>query len=273
MTPKRITLPNSPDNFLLQEMCRCLAEGQSTTISFGGRSMLPMLNGESDTVTLAPLAANEDCAVGNIYLFFYNNHYIIHRLLRIDDDLYFFRGDNCRLYEQVQRKAILGRLVQVQHADGSIESTDSEAWMRRSRRVVRRRNVINWFATAFGQQNRWWESAIYFAFLATLMWAPLNGIGIPLDNFVFGLRLDHLLHASIYLLCPYFLLDMLNKRRIPILLVAWAIGIVTESVQYLLPWRGFDINDLIANFIGCLLGWLILLPHFLPRQKNSVKNN
>lgn len=269
MTTKRIILPNSPDNFLLQEMRSRLAAGEAVTIAFGGRSMLPMLNGESDIVTLAPLSADEECVVGGIYLFFYNNHYVVHRLMRIDDDIYFFRGDNCRTYEQVRRQAVLGRLVQVRHADGSIDVTNSEAWISRSRKVVRRRNVVNVFFNAFGHQNRWWESAVYFACLAALMWAPLNGIGIPLNNFVFGLRLDHLLHASVFLLCPFFLLDALNKRRMLILFSAWLVGICTESVQYLLPWRGFDVNDLIANFLGCFLGWLMLIPYFRRCQKNT----
>lgn len=250
-------------------MCDRLASGESVTIAFGGRSMLPMLNGESDIVTLDPLPASEECAVGDIYLFFYNNHYVIHRLLRIDDDVYFFRGDNCRTYEQVQRKAVLGRLVKVQHVDGSVETTDSNSWRSRSRRVVRRRSGINFLYNTFGHQNRWWESAVYFASLSALMWAPLNGIGIPLNNFVFGLRLDHLLHASVFLLCPFFLLDSLNKRRWLILIVAWMVGICTESVQYLLPWRGFDINDLAANFIGCFLGWLMLAPYFRRSQKKA----
>lgn len=271
MTTERLSLPNSPDNFILQEMCNRLAEGQEVTFPFGGHSMLPMLNGESDVIKLAPVPATEECALGDIYLFFYNNHYVVHRLLKIDDDRYFFRGDNCRVYEQVKRKAILGRLVEVRHADGSVESTATEVWRRRSSRVVRRRSVINWFITAFGHYNRWWESAVYFACLAALMWAPLNGLDIPLNNYVLGLRVDHLLHASVFLLCPYFLLDVTNKRRWLILIVAWLIGICTESVQGILPWRGFDINDLISNFIGCFLGWLLLIPYFRYNQKNSIK--
>lgn len=273
MTTQRLSLPNSPDNFILQELCKRLSEGQQVTIPFGGRSMLPMLNGDSDVVTLAPVTATEECVPGDIYLFFYNNHFVVHRLLKIEDDHYFFRGDNCCVYEQVRRKAILGRLSEVQHADGSVESTSTEEWRKRSCKVVRRRGIINWFITAFGHYNRWWESAVYFACLAALMWAPLNGLNISLNNYVLGLRMDHLLHASVFILCPYFLLDMTNKRRVLILLVAWLIGVCTESVQYFLPWRGFDINDLIANFIGCFLGWLLLVPYYRYQQKNNIKSN
>lgn len=267
MTQQRILLPNNLNNTLLQEMCTRLSNGQSVTVSFGGQSMLPMIDGESDIVTIDPLAVTEDCVVGDIYLFLYNNHFIIHRLLRVEDDVYYFRGDNCRQYEQVRRKYILGRLVTVRHGNGVEESVDGEAWHKRSRKVLRCRSFVNGLLTIFGHQNRWWESAVYFACLAALMWAPLNGIGIALDNFVFGLRLDHLLHASVYILCPFFLMDMLKKRPRPILLVAWLIGLCTESVQYLLPWRGFDVNDLVANFLGCLIGWLLLIPYFKRCQK------
>lgn len=262
METRQITLPNSPDNFLLQEMCERLKNGVSVRIAFGGRSMLPMINGNGDKIHLAPIAEGEKLRPGEIYLFTHANHFIIHRLLRIKDGEYIFRGDNCSSCEHVQRNAVLARLTALERPDGTMLSTDSREWRRRSLFVSKRRSLFNMLGRMFGSKNRKWESIVYFVCLAILMWAPLNGVGIPLNNFVFGIRLDHLLHASVYLVCPFFLLDILHRRKKPILLVAMVIGICTEFVQYILPWRGFDINDLIANFLGSFLGWLALLPYF-----------
>ena len=48
----QISLPNSLDNFILVEMCERLKEGQTVTMLFGGRSMLPLINGEGDKIQL-----------------------------------------------------------------------------------------------------------------------------------------------------------------------------------------------------------------------------
>ena len=87
-----ISLPNSPDNFLLVEMCERLKAGQTVTMLFGGDSMLPMINGNGDKIRLRPLDADEKCIPGKVYLFFDGNHYIIHRLMRISNGVYDFRG-------------------------------------------------------------------------------------------------------------------------------------------------------------------------------------
>jgi glycopeptide antibiotics resistance protein len=90
------------------------------------------------------------------------------------------------------------------------------------------------------------------------MWAPLNGVGIPLDNYILGLRADHLLHASVYIPCTLFLVDLFPQRRWLAWLLGCCIGLTTEFGQYLLPFRSFDINDLVSNFLGVSLGWLIV---------------
>lgn len=101
-------------------------------------------------------------------------------------------------------------------------------------------------------------SCAYFAALALLMWLPLNGV-VALDNFVFGLRADHLLHASVYLPCFYFLQQLCRGPKGRTYVFALGIGVFTEGVQYFLPYRGFDVNDILANLIGISLGFAVLL--------------
>lgn len=267
MEKKQIILPNSPENFLLREMHERLQQGQVVWISFGGRSMQPMISGVSDKVELTPLLSDENCRVGEVYLFLHDNHYVVHRLVKIRGDKYLFRGDNCYRCEQVGRSQILARLTAVERADGHVVATDSDEWHFLSRRVLRKHRIRLSAYNLLNRNSRRWESAVYFVLLAVLMWAPLNGVGIPMNNFVFGIRMDHLLHASVYLLCPFFLLDVTKKRRGLMLLLALLIGVLTETVQALIPWRGFDINDLVANFMGNLVGWLLLIPYFRRQKK------
>ena len=109
-------------------------------------------------------------------------------------------------------------------------------------------------------------SIFYLVILFSLMWLPLNGLGVRMDNFVLGIRIDHLIHASVYLPCILMLMPLCRFRWCRAWLVGLAIALTTESVQWLLPYRGFDINDLIANIIGVSLGLLIIRqPHYMDK--------
>ena len=265
METKTILLPNRPDTFLLQALRERLSQGQTVRITFGGHSMLPLIDGEGDSIDLAPLAPDQPITPGQVCLFYYAGHHIVHRLLKIkhtpNGDIYIFRGDNCYNCERVQRNNILALLTAVLHPDGTVIRCDSPEWIASSRRVVRRRTWKNRMVRLVNRQARKRLMPFYFLLLLILMWTPVGGLGVSLNNFVLGIRLDHLLHASVYLFCPLFLMDVLHYRKGLILLLAIAIGLCTESVQYLLPYRGFDINDLIANALGCTLCWLALLPY------------
>ena len=264
----QISLPNSPDNFLLVEMCERLKEGEVVTMLFGGRSMLPLINGEGDKIRLRPMQESEDCVPGEVYLFFYNNHYIIHRLIKVQSDgVHVFRGDNCYSNEEVPREQVLAKLIALIRPDDSEVDCEGDWWHKASRQVLRRRKMRSFAVKIANSKARRRWAVLYFVVLAVLMWAPLNGLGIALDSFVFGLRLDHLLHGLIFILCPFFLGDFLNWRKWHMLLLAVVIGIFTEFVQYLLPFRGFDVNDLVANTVGCFLGWLAILPIVRRRKK------
>ena len=246
-------------------MCERLKAGHTVTMLFGGRSMLPMISGTGDKITLRPLAADEKCYPGKVYLFFHNGHYVIHRLLHVCRGDYDFRGDNCYKHEHVTRENVLAQLMTVIRPDGTEVDCEGEWWKKRSRQVVLRRTTRNIVGRVANRNARSQRSVVYFILLAVLMWAPLNGLGIPLNNYVFGLRLDHLLHALVYLPCPFFLMDLLQRKKGLVLAIAILIGLFTEFVQYLLPFRGYDVNDLIANAGGSLVGWLAILPFMLRR--------
>ena len=232
-----------------------LEAGESVKLAFGGVSMLPTLNA-TDKIVASPLEG-EPCK-GDILLFCIDGMYIVHRMVGRDGDMYLMQGDHNWGTEHVGRDGLLARIVAVEHADGSRNEYDNREWQHTSRcalaRNRARRISVRWLGRKGRQQLRPW----YFAALAVLMWAPLNGVGIPLDNYILGLRADHLLHASVYIPCTLFLMDVIGRRWL-VWLAAVCIGLLTEGGQYLLPYRGYDVNDLIANAIGITIGWLVIL--------------
>ena len=76
------------------------------------------------------------------------------------------------------------------------------------------------------------------------------------DIFVVHLRLDYLLHGLLFLPITFFLSRWpLSGYRFPvILLAALLFALFCEAVQYPLPYRAFNINDLIANLAGVVAG-------------------
>jgi len=97
--------------------------------------------------------------------------------------------------------------------------------------------------------------------------APIGTEG--LNNItVLELRADYILHAALYL--PWVFLCVKTSNALP-RWIFWGIlfAAATEGLQYPLPYRTFNINDLVANVIGVVAEALILLPPL----KRVVKNN
>lgn len=250
-----MTLDNEVFFALVSEQ---IAEGHPVTINLKGCSMAPTLR-EGDEITLSPLGTEEP-RIGDVLLFVCNGHHVVHRLVRREGDRYILQGDNNISFEVVLRDSLLARLTQVRRSNGHVITVGGDEWQRISRRALRRKPVKNLLVRWLSRESRKRLRPWYFVALAILMWAPLNGVGIPLNNYVLGLRLDHFLHASVFIPCSLFVMDLFRGRRGWITwLCAVGVGVLTESVQYLLPYRGFDINDMVANFCGISLGWMAIL--------------
>lgn len=228
-----MTVDNETFFALVEEQ---LASGERVRIPLVGSSMQPTLL-EGDVLTLEPLAHLPQ--EGDVVLFRYGGRHVMHRVVAARGDHYTMRGDNSQFCEEVTSNDLVAKLTAVEKH-------------RRLRHVA-----VRWIGNKGRGQLRPW----YFLCLAFLMWAPLNGLGVPLDNYLLGLRLDHLLHASVFIPCSLFLWDVYrpNVRKWAVWATAVGVGLLTEGVQWLLPYRGFDINDLVANILGVTLGWLLIL--------------
>ncbi len=252
-TPRAFVVPNA---VVFEEALAVLADGRDVTLPFSGISMLPTLR-QGDKIVLSPLV--RPVRRYDVVLYRSGDRYVLHRILAVRRNGLIVRGDACRDKEKLSHHAPMAVLSKIIHADGSEERCKGSFWQRRSRRIVWHNALYQTVQRFFSASVRRCLAPWYFVVLALLMWAPLNGLGVPLNNFVFGIRLDHLLHASVYLCCSWFLMDCKALRKgWHVWLAACLVAAITESVQYLLPYRGFDINDFAANIIGVSLGWLLV---------------
>jgi VanZ family protein len=113
-------------------------------------------------------------------------------------------------------------------------------------------------------------SYMLFLFLGAVL--PINGGRILSDNYTFHIRWDYLLHFLIYLPLPVLMLLAYRKYSrvwIYVLLFIGTLGITIlfEYLQTWLPYRSFNINDMIANGLGVMIGFAVIF--FLPRSWRS----
>ena len=107
---------------------------------------------------------------------------------------------------------------------------------------------------------------------------PINSSESVINHtFIVSIRLDYLLHFAIFIPWVFFMQKdiQLNLRRVSTKTLVWIVaGIVfaaaMETIQYLLSYRAFNINDLLANGLGVVLGFvLMILGLFKPTRVNK----
>ena len=97
---------------------------------------------------------------------------------------------------------------------------------------------------------------VYLAILVVMVVVPLGALNTMLsDTFVLRLRLDYLVHALMFL--PLLVLWRLSFARHPlwlIILTGLTLAAGLEGIQYLLPYRAWNVNDALGNAVGVVLG-------------------
>lgn len=104
----------------------------------------------------------------------------------------------------------------------------------------------------------------YSILIILLAVLPINkGESFLNDNYILNFRLDYLAHFAIFI--PWIVISRIfccrigrrsARKILPWIGIGLALAILTEGVQYLLPYRAFNINDLAANILGVALGSL-----------------
>jgi glycopeptide antibiotics resistance protein len=101
---------------------------------------------------------------------------------------------------------------------------------------------------------------LYLAFLVVMVVVPLGGLNTTLsDTFLFQLRLDYLVHAVVF--APLVVLWRLSFTRHPlwlIILTGLALAAGLEGIQFLLPYRSWNVNDALGNAVGVVMGCVLV---------------
>jgi VanZ family protein len=118
-----------------------------------------------------------------------------------------------------------------------------------------------------GPLNKRYIPAIAWFFL-TLYLLTLPGSAFPKEDWFEKIQLDKWVHIALFVtlttLCymPFLPIQSPSFLGWPAVLIALSIlayGIIMEFVQkYLIPFRSFDIGDIAADGMGCLMGYIAL---------------
>ena len=104
----RIVLPN---DVLLNEVAQLLGEGREVVITPKGRSMLPFIRGEVDQIKLRQ---PDGLRVGDIVLAYFENHYVLHRIVAINgEEVVLMGAGNLKGTEQGDRSEVVGKVVEI----------------------------------------------------------------------------------------------------------------------------------------------------------------
>ncbi|MBN1186134.1 MAG: VanZ family protein [Bacteroidales bacterium] len=99
--------------------------------------------------------------------------------------------------------------------------------------------------------------SIYLFLIIIQAIAPF-GKSVRLDEiFIFNFRADHIIHVFVFI--PWMFFGIKMNKNLPLWFL-WGILFAagTECLQYFMPYRSFNISDIIANVIGVALGFAFL---------------
>lgn len=104
----KVVLPN---DVFLDEVAHLLGEGREVVMTPKGRSMLPFIRGEVDQIKLRQ---PDSLSVGDIVLAYFENRYVLHRIVAIKGDEIVLMGDgNLKGTEQGDRSDVVGKVVEI----------------------------------------------------------------------------------------------------------------------------------------------------------------
>ncbi len=115
----------------------------------------------------------------------------------------------------------------------------------------------------------------YITILILLAVLPINGTNSILNNnYLLNIRWDYLVHALVYIpLVPLIIIVQiktgrnvqlhgratLSFRTLNIIIISLLYAFSLEGIQYFLSYRALNINDMMANGVGVILGSIVYL--------------
>ncbi len=139
-----------PNDILLGEISKLLAEGKEVELKAKGSSMRPFIIGDRDSVRLvsAPVAVG-DAALAEIA----PGHYVLHRIVSIDGQDVVLKGDgNLVGVEHCLLKDVRGKVIAVVRPDGKLIDFAGEKALARARRWNRLPYIVRRVYLAFNRR-------------------------------------------------------------------------------------------------------------------------
>ena len=99
---------------------------------------------------------------------------------------------------------------------------------------------------------------LYISIILLLLIIPLDGT-FRLSSVYFGFRSDHIVHCMIF--APFMILCYLGRIAILpriLLIYGFTFASFCESLHVFIPYRNASIFDLLANYLGIIISFLIL---------------
>ncbi|MDY6406236.1 MAG: peptidase S41 [Bacteroidales bacterium] len=110
------------NEILIPEMARLLASGKEVRFSPSGVSMRPFIEGDRDSVILTALNTpprRGDILLAQVSTLCGNTTYVLHRLIRIENETYILQGDgNLAGEERCALGDIIGRVTRIENPAG-----------------------------------------------------------------------------------------------------------------------------------------------------------
>lgn len=91
-----------------------------------------------------------------------------------------------------------------------------------------------------------------------LMWMPVSD-PLPEIEFWYEDKWQHLLAYFLLTMIWYWAISRRWNRGVTVAIAVTCYSVFLESGQLFIPYRGFELLDLLANFLGCMLAWAVAL--------------
>ena len=127
------------NDILIPELARLIGEGKEVRFTPSGVSMRPFIEGDKDSVILAPVQTPR---IGDILLAQVTNTpspiYVLHRLVRVEGGIYILQGDgNLQGEEHCSRSNVLAKVTAIHSPKGKSKPV-TKAWLWRHILPLRR---------------------------------------------------------------------------------------------------------------------------------------
>ncbi|MBQ6723562.1 MAG: S24/S26 family peptidase [Paludibacteraceae bacterium] len=110
------------NDILIPELARLLSEGKEVRFTPSGVSMRPFIEGDKDSVILESVTnapRRGDIILAQVQTLCGRQTYVLHRLVRIEDDTFVLQGDgNLGGEEYCKRADIIGRVKRIESPKG-----------------------------------------------------------------------------------------------------------------------------------------------------------